>query len=73
MTVRSDINQRLIYSCNCGWINKGLACIGAFRVTNPDVTQGADNLWKQTQTEKFATSDTINGKLCFRVHYRLFS
>lgn len=70
MTVRSDIDRRLVYSCNCGWIDKGHAGIGPFRVTNTDITQGADNLWKQIKSEMHSTSDTINGKPCFRVHYR---
>jgi hypothetical protein len=59
-----------VYSCNCGWIDKGHAGIGPFRVTNADITQGADNLWKQISSEMYSTSDTINGKSCFRVHYR---
>jgi len=70
MTDRSDIDHRLAYSCNCGWIDKGHAGIGRFRVVNTDLTQGAINLWKQIQSEMYGTSDTINNKPCFRVHYR---
>ena len=58
-------NGRLIYTCNCGWIDKGH--VG---VVNKDPHIGAINLWKQVTTERYTTRDTINRKPCFRVHYK---
>lgn len=42
MSSRDDIPDRLIYSCNCGWIDKGHA---NSRSTRPNV--GAQSLWQQ--------------------------
>lgn len=42
MTTRSDIPGRLIYTCNCGWVDKGHA---NSRSTRPHV--GAQSLWQQ--------------------------
>ena len=70
MTDRSDIDTRLVYSCNCGWIDKGHATIGRFRSPNADPAVGAINLWKQMKGESYPTNDTINGSPCFRVIYK---
>lgn len=70
MTVRSHIDKRLAYSCNCGWVDKGHASLGAFKIANNDITESAANLWKQMKKEWFRTEDTIDGKPCFRVAYR---
>lgn len=46
MTARSDIPNRLIYTCNCGWIDKGHADT---RSPRPHV--GASSLWQQIRTQ----------------------
>lgn len=66
MTTKKDINKRLGYTCNCGWIDKGHAKTGA----NPDPIRGIYNLWNQLTTEKFTTDFTINGKASFLVQSR---
>lgn len=47
MTERSDIPNRLIYTCNCGWIDRGHAFEST---TRPFV--GADQLWSNILWER---------------------
>lgn len=70
MTKRADIEQRLIYTCNCGWVDKGHAALGIYSRPRSDPSVGVVNLWKQIKSESIQTSDTINGRPCFHVHYR---
>lgn len=71
MSNRDDIDLRLVYSCNCGWIDKGHASIGRlFRKRDVDPRAGAFNLWDQIKNESNSTQDTINGQPCFRVIYK---
>lgn len=46
MTTRSDIPNRLIYTCNCGWVDKGHANA---RSTRPHV--GVQSLWQQITSQ----------------------
>jgi hypothetical protein len=42
MTTRRDIPDRLIYTCNCGWVDKGHA-----NAKSPRPHLGAQSLWQQ--------------------------
>jgi len=66
MTTKKDINKRLGYTCNCGWIDKGHAKAGP----SPDPMRGIYNLWHQLTTEKYHTEFTLNGRSCFLVQSR---
>ena len=46
MTTRSDIPNRLIYTCNCGWVDKGHA---NSKSTRPHY--GVESLWRQIQNK----------------------
>ena len=71
MSKREDIDLRLVYSCNCGGIDKGHASIGKlFRKRDKDPHAGAFNLWDQIVNETNTTQDTINGAPCFRIVYK---
>lgn len=52
MSHRKDIaDGRLIYSCNCGWLDLGRAGMGDYS-GNIDPLQGQRNLWDQMLYEK---------------------
>lgn len=51
MTSRSDIPDRLIYTCNCGWIDKGHA-----NSASPREFVGASSLWEQIDQESGRTT-----------------
>ena len=49
MTARSDIPGRLIYTCNCGWVDKGHANSAS---TRPHI--GAQSLWSEIRSKSGA-------------------
>ncbi len=63
MSKREEIDKRLVYTCRCGWIDKGHA--------RPDSTRpfvGAKNLWHQIMSETGKKSRR-RGKTGFKVTY----
>ena len=64
MSNRSDIPKRLIYTCKCGWVDKGHANPKSFRPY-----QGAESLWQQLKSEKGQASKKSNVR-GFKVIYR---
>lgn len=65
MSTREDIGDRLIYSCNCGWLDLGHAS-----PTSTRPHEGASALWRQMQDGKPAMVRL--GRRGFRVIYRQF-
>ncbi|HUQ93908.1 MAG TPA: hypothetical protein VM120_19675 [Bryobacteraceae bacterium] len=62
MSSRNDIDQRLVYTCNCGWVDKGHA--SGKSPARPHI--GAQSLWEQILNEKGTKSETGGG---FKVTY----
>src|SRR4051812_14648411 len=46
MPIRTDIPDRLIYTCNCGWVDKGHA-----DAKSPRPHVGAQSLWQQVRSK----------------------
>lgn len=58
MSKRADIDGRLVYTCNCGWVDKGHA---NSKATRPHV--GAASLWDQLTREQGMKSEAEDGYL----------
>ena len=70
MSHRSDILEgRLIYTCNCGWLDLAHAGLGpASEAIDP--FQGQRNLWRQLISEVDPTHRTLKKQPAFLVRYR---
>ena len=70
MSHRSDIiDGRLLYSCNCGWLDLAHAGLDR-RAQFADPFQGQRNLWRQLSLEAHPTHQTLNKRPAFLVRYR---
>ena len=65
MSKREDVGERLIYTCNCGWLDLGHASPASTRPY-----EGASQLWRQIQAG--APTVTRLDRRGFRVTYRQF-
>jgi hypothetical protein len=72
MSHRSDVaNGRLVYSCNCGWIDVIHAGLGVYaRADDPEI--GQRNLWRQLVDESWKAPLGLGKQPAFLVHYRQF-
>ena len=65
MSTRDDVKSGLlVYTCNCGWVDKNHALKTS---TRPFV--GAKNLWDQVKGETGVNSKNV-GEKWFKVSYR---
>lgn len=70
MSGRIDIiNGRLVYSCNCGWLDRTHAGMGRF-AANTDPEDGVHNLWKQIYREIYRSKERLNGYPAFDVRWK---
>jgi hypothetical protein len=71
MSGRIDVlNDRLTYSCNCGWIDKVHAGLGSYSKRHPDKEEGMRNLWDQLSSERNVTQEKLQGLPAFEVHWK---